>query len=52
MDYQKKEMVVKTLRFEVDLAEKIQKMADQNQRDFTKQVRFMLLSYIEMMERR
>ncbi len=51
MDYQKKETVVKTLRFDIDLAEKIQKMADENQRDFTKQVRFMLLKYIEMRER-
>lgn len=51
MDYQKKETVVKTLRFDPDLAEKIQKMADESQRDFTKQVRFMLLQYIEMRER-
>jgi len=51
MDYQKKQTVVKTLRFDIDLAEKIQKMADDSQRDFTKQVRFMLLQYIEMRER-
>jgi len=50
MDYQKKETIVKSIRFEKDLAEKIQKMAEQGQRDFTKQVRFMLLEYIRMKE--
>ena len=51
MDYQKKETIVKSVRFEKELADKIQKMADENQRDFTKQVRFMLLKYIEMREK-
>lgn len=50
MENQKKETVVKTLRFEKDLAEKIQKMAEDTQRDFTKQVRFMLLEYIRLKE--
>lgn len=50
MDNLKKETVVKTLRFEKDLAEKIQEMAERSQRDFTKQVRFMLLEYISLKE--
>ncbi len=50
MDYKKKETTVKSIRFEKDLAEKIERMAEQGQRDFTKQVRFMLLEYIRMKE--
>lgn len=50
MNYQNKETIVKSIRFEKDLAEKIQKMADNGQRDFTKQVRFMLLEYIRIKE--
>ncbi|WP_300294982.1 hypothetical protein [uncultured Intestinimonas sp.] len=46
----KKQTIVKSIRFEKELADKIQKMADENQRDFTKQVRFMLLQYIQMKE--
>jgi len=45
-----KETIVKSIRLEKDLTEKIQKMAEQGQRDFTKQVRFMLLEYIRMKE--
>ena len=50
MNYKNKETIVKSIRFEKDLAEKIQKMADNGQRDFTKQVRFMLLEYIRIKE--
>lgn len=50
MDYQNKETIVKSIRFERELAEKIQRMAEQGQRDFTKQVRFMLLEYIRIKE--
>lgn len=50
MNYQNKETIVKSIRFEKDLAEKVQKMAEQGQRDFTKQVRFMLLEYIRIKE--
>ena len=45
-----KETIVKSIRLEKELAEKIQKMADESQRDFTKQVRFMLLEYIRLKE--
>ena len=45
-----KETIVKSIRLEKELAEKIQKMADESQRDFTKQIRFMLLEYIRLKE--
>ena len=44
--------IVKSIRLDVDLCEKIQKMADENQRDFTKQVRSMLMEYIAMKDRK
>lgn len=50
MEYQNKETIVKSIRLERELAEKIQKMAEQGQRDFTKQIRFMLLEYIRLKE--
>lgn len=40
----------KTLRMEKDLIEKIEKLAKESQRDFTKQVKFMLRKYIEITE--
>lgn len=45
-----KDTITKTLRLEKDLCEKIQNMANESQRDFTKQVRFMLTEYIKMKE--
>ena len=45
-----KETIVKSIRLEKELAEKIQKMADESQKDFTKQIRFMLLEYIRLKE--
>ncbi len=50
MEYQKRKTITKTLRFEPELVEKIQEMAKRSQRDFTKQVRFMLLEYIRIKE--
>ena len=47
-----KATITKTLRLEKELCNKIQEMADQSQRDFTKQVRFMLMEYIRMKENR
>ena len=35
-----------------ELAEKIEALANQSQRDFAKQVRFMLLQYMELIERK
>ena len=50
MTNNKPDTVIKTIRFEKGLAEQVQKMADQNQRDFAKQVRFMITEYIRMKE--
>lgn len=50
MDNINKETITKTLRIERKLYEKIQKMADDSERDFTKQVRFMLTEYIKIKE--
>lgn len=37
---------------EKDLIEKIEELAKENQRDFTKQVKFMLRKYIELIEKK
>lgn len=50
MELQNKETIVKSIRLEKKLCEKVQELADKGQRDFTKQVRYMLLKYIEMTE--
>ena len=42
--------IKKTMIFEEDLHNKIQEMAKDNQRDFTKQVKFMLREYIRIKE--
>lgn len=47
---QYKETQSKSLRIEKDLIKKIEELAIQNQRDFTKQVVFMLKKYIEITE--
>jgi len=52
MNNMKKETITKTIRFETNLHEKIQKMADENDRDFTKQVKFMLKEYIKITEKK
>ena len=52
MNNMKKETITKTIRFDTNLHEKIQKMADENDRDFTKQVKFMLKEYIKITEKK
>lgn len=52
MNNMKKETITKTIRFETNLHEKIQKMANENDRDFTKQVKFMLKEYIKITEKK
>ena len=52
MNNMNKETITKTIRFETNLHEKIQKMADENDRDFTKQVKFMLKEYIKITEKK
>lgn len=47
-----KETQQKTLRIDKELIRKIEELAEENQRDFTKQVIFMLKKYIEITEER
>lgn len=46
-----KETIVKSIRFEKSLCERIQQLADENQRDFTKQVRYMLIEWLKIKEK-
>lgn len=43
-------LVQKTLRMDAELHDKIQRMADEAERDFSGQVRFMLKEYIRIKE--
>ena len=45
------ETTKKTIIFENDTIEKIEKMAKQSERDFSGQVRFIIKEYIRMKER-
>ena len=40
----------KSIRFEPELIEKIEKLAEESERDFSKQVKYMLKKYLEMIE--
>ena len=44
------ETIVKSIRFDIELAEKIQKLANKYERDFSQQVRFMVKMYLNMKE--
>ena len=48
---QENQTTQKTIRLENDLIEKIEKLATENERDFTKQLKFMLKEYIRIKER-
>lgn len=52
MDNFLKDTVVKSIRFDKELADKIQCLAEANQRDFTKQVRFMLIKYLDILDQK
>ena len=43
--------VKKTMLFEKELHDKIMKLAEQNDRDFTKQVKYMLKEYMRIKEK-
>lgn len=47
---QYKETQSKSLRIDTELVKKIEELANKNERDFTKQVIFMLKKYIEITE--
>lgn len=40
----------KSIRFEPELIKKIEELAEESERDFSKQVKFMLKKYIEIIE--
>jgi len=42
----------KTIRFELDLLRQIEELAEEQGRDFSKQVKFMLKKYLQLMEKR
>ena len=44
------ETVQKSIRLEPELLQKIEKLAEESERDFSKQVKFMLKKYIEIIE--
>lgn len=50
MEEQEKITITKTIRLEKDLCEKIQELAKENERDFSKQIKFMLKKYLEVIK--
>ena len=50
MQYEQNETVIKTIRIDTRTIEKIQEYAEENERDFSSQVRFMLKEYIRQKE--
>lgn len=48
METYNKDLQIKTVRMDNSLIEQIQQLADENERDFSSQVRFMLKKYIEL----
>lgn len=52
MENQNKEIVTKTIKLEKNMCDKIQKMAEQSERDFSKQVRFIITEYINLIEKK
>lgn len=50
MNSLKKDTVTKTIRFEPELIEKIEKIGQEAERDFSSQVRFMCKEYIRLKE--
>ena len=51
-NYQLKDTTPKTIRFENELLIKIQELADESERVFSEQIRFMLKKYLQMIEKK
>jgi len=47
-NYENKKVITKSIKFDLDLHETIIKLAIQNERDFSKQVKFMLKKYLDI----
>lgn len=45
---EQEEKITKTIRLEKSLVEKIEKLAKENERDFSKQMKYMLKKYLEI----
>lgn len=45
-----KSYILKTIRFEPEMVEKIEQMANESERNFTEQVRFIIKEYLRMKE--
>lgn len=45
---EQEEKITKTIRLEKSLVEKIEKIAKENERDFSKQMKYMLKKYLEI----
>lgn len=45
---EQEEIITKTIRLEKSLVEKIEKLAKENERDFSKQMKYMLKKYLEI----
>ena len=52
MEYTNKETITKTIRFDKETIEKIEKLAEDSERDFSGQVRFMCKEYMRLKERK
>lgn len=50
MNYEQKNNTIKTIRFDDDLVEIIQKLANENERTFSKQVIYMIRKYLEVIK--
>ena len=50
--YLLKDVKTKTIKFDKELLDKIQELADESERVFSEQVRFMLKKYIQMIEKK
>lgn len=50
MNYEQKNNTIKTIRFDDDLIEIIQKLANENERTFSKQVIYMIRKYLEVIK--
>ena len=47
---QNKETQPKTIRFDVELINKIEKLCEESERDFSKQVQWMLKQYLKILK--
>lgn len=49
-NYENKDLILKTIRFDPKMVQDIQTMADESERNFTEQVRYIIKEYIRLKE--